>query len=61
MFLVDCKLNMSKQCAMEAKRPSYTLGCIKHSIANWWKEVIVPLHSALLWPHLEYCVCFCAL
>ncbi|KAK4823420.1 hypothetical protein QYF61_001875 [Mycteria americana] len=55
---VDGKLNMSQHCALAAKRASHVLGCIKHSIASRWREVMVPLCTALVQPHLEYCVQF---
>ncbi|KAK4827810.1 hypothetical protein QYF61_021802 [Mycteria americana] len=51
---VDGKLNMSQQCVLAAKRANHVLGCIKHSIARRLREVIVPLYSAMVRPHLEY-------
>lgn len=45
--LVNSKLNLSHQCGLEAKRSSCTLGCIKHGIARWSREVIIWLCSAL--------------
>jgi len=51
---VGDKLTMSQQCTLVGKKASGILGCIECG------QGMFPLYSALMRPHLEYCILFWA-
>jgi len=54
--LVDEKLDVSQQCPLAAQKANCVLGCVKKGVASREREVIGSLYSALVRPHLEYCI-----
>ena len=54
--LLDKKLDMSQQCTLAAQKANCTLGCINRGAASRWREVMVPISSALVRPHLQCCI-----
>lgn len=51
-MLSDKKLNMCWQGALATPKADHTLGCIKNDVTSRAGEVIHPLYSALMRPHL---------
>jgi len=47
---------MREQCALTAQKSNCILGCIKSSMASRAGEVMLPIYSVLVEPHLEYCI-----
>ena len=54
--MMDEKLDMRKQCALEAQKATCILGCTNRGVAAGIGRRLSPLCPALMRPHLEDCV-----
>lgn len=53
--LVENRLNMSQNYAVETQKATSILECTGKSVASRSKEVILPIYLELMRLHLEYC------
>ena len=49
-------MKVSEQCGIASSKDNQILGLIMINITYKEKELIMPLHKAIVRPHLEYCI-----
>ena len=53
---VSADMTVSKQCGLAAAKGNQIVGLIRRNITHMEKTLIIPLHKAIVGPHLEYCI-----
>ena len=53
---MNANMKVSEQCRIAASKGNQVLGMIRRNISYKDKSLIVPLYTAIVRPHLEYCI-----
>ena len=49
-------MKVSELCRIASSKGNQVLGMIRRNITYKEKKMIIPLHNAIVRPHLEYCI-----